>query len=279
LAEQAQTAVNALLGKELPVIGVTIGRLVAAIVVFIIGVIVVRIVRRLVQRSLERVKAPAILISALTSLVSALLWIAVILATLAALGVNTGSVVLGLSAILGLILGFGLQDTIANLAAGVWLAIYRPFDIGDAVELEGRVGVVKDLKIMGVELATFDNVYIFIPSKKVWGSTIVNYSRYPIRRVDLDVGVAYGTDLDKAARVLLETAKNNPLVKSEPAPQVVVKELGDSAILLQLRAWVDKENYAAAKSQLTKAVYESLTKAGIEIPFPQLDVHIRDMPK
>ncbi len=268
-----------LLEKPLPALGVPPLRLLYAAAVIVAGYVVVKLVRRSVEAAMRRAGAPEIAVGAASGLVSVLAWIAVILAAASALGLSTGSVVLGVSAIIGLVFGFGLQDTVANLAAGIWLAVYRPFDIGDVVEIAGKTGVVKALRVMGVELATFDNTYVFIPSKNVWGGVVTNYTRYEKRRVEVNVGVAYGTDLDKAVKVLLDAAKETGLVLPEPEPQVVVTELADSSINLSLRAWVRREDYGRAKSLLTRRAYEALTAAGIEIPFPQLDVHIRDMPK
>lgn len=152
----------------------------------------------------------------------------------------------------------------------------RPFSKGDFIEVAGYSGVVEEIGIMPAKLKTFDNAVITVPNRFVWGSPMTNYTGEPIRRVTVDVGVAYGTDLNKAISTLLDIAKSNESVLKNPPPQAVVTELADSSINLQLRAWVRKENYGRVRAELIKAVYEGLTKAGIEIPFLQLDVHIKE---
>lgn len=210
---------------------------------------------------------------------SALLYVAVILLAVRALGIGVGSVVLGLSAVIGLILGFGMQDTLTNLAAGVWIAALRPIDMGEVVEVAGKTGKVNAVGIMSTELLTPDNVLITVPNKLVWGSVITNYTRMPTRRVDVNVSVAYGTDLDRAIKLAMELMKSHPKVLKDPEPSVVIAGLEDSFINLQLRAWAKTEDYWAVKGDLTKGIYELYRKEGVEIPFPQLDVHIKEMPK
>ncbi len=263
----------------LPLVGFSIYQLVVFIVALVVGVIIVRIIVNILGKSLERTKTPALVRNLLTSIFKTIGYIIVVLAALPIIGIDTSTVGLGLSAIIGLILGFGLQDTWANMGAGVWLAVIRPFDKGDYVEVAGHSGIIQGIGVMSTTLKTFDNVVITIPNKNIWGAPIVNYTREPIRRITLDVGVAYGTDLNKAINVAIETAKKHPKVLDDPAPAVVVTELGDSAVNLQLRAWVKKEDYGATRVELIKMIYEEFNKAGIEIPFPQLDVHIKDMPK
>ncbi len=270
---------TSILTNPLPYLGFSVINLVYAIVIIAIGYIALKITVKIVRETFRKMNIPEIIVRTILNLVKVIGWIVIILGAASALGVETSSVVLGFSAIVGLIFGFGMQDTIANLAAGVWLAVYRPFNIGDAVEIAGKVGVVKNISIMAVELHTFDNVYIMIPNKSVWGSVITNYSRNKLRRVDIIIGVAYGTDLDKAIRIALETAKNHPDVLKDPEPQVLVGGLGDSSINLAVRAWTHGSKYARVKAELMKMLYDSFNKNNIEIPYPQLDIHIRDMPR
>ena len=272
-------SISEVLANPLPFVGFSLYQLIVFIAALIVGVIIVKIIVGVLRRGLEKAKTPALITGLLTSIIKALGYIIVLLAVLPIIGVDTSTVGLGLSAIIGLILGFGLQDTWANMGAGIWLAVIRPFDKGDYVEVAGYSGIIQGIGVMSTTLKTFDNVIITIPNKNIWGSPIVNYTREPIRRITIDVGVAYGTDLDKAINTILEAARKHPKVLDDPAPAVVVTELADSSINLQLRAWVRKEDFGATKADLVKMLYENLSKAGIEIPFPQLDVHIRDMPK
>lgn len=182
--------------------------------------------------------------------------------------------VLGLSAVIGLILGFGLQDTITNLAAGVWVAALRPIDKGEFVEVNGISGTVTGVGIMATELLKPDNTYITIPNSLVWGSPVINSSRMDTRRVDVSVGIAYDSDLDLALRVAQDLMESHAAVLPSPQPAVVVTELADSSVNLALRAWTRTGDYWGVKGDLTSGILLAYREAGVEIPFPQVDVHL-----
>jgi small conductance mechanosensitive channel len=261
---------------KLPYIGATAFQVVASLLILVVGYLVSKALVTLFKKSLKKTKLPPLVVEFLGRFLEVLLYVSVILLAVRALGIGVGSVVIGLSAVVGLVLGFGLQDTLTNLAAGVWLAALRPIDLGEVVEVSGKIGSVEGIGLMSTELKTPDNKLITIPNKLVWGSIIVNYTRMPIRRVDVDVGVAYGTDLDRAIKLAMELMKNHHAVLPDPEPGVVLTSLGDSAINLQLRAWAKTEDYWRVKGDLTRGIYELHTREGIEIPFPQLDVHLKN---
>lgn len=265
--------------SPIPFLGISLYQLAVFIALLIIGIILVRIIVNLSKKTLDKMRVSPLVSGLLVGIIRMTGYLVVILSVLPIIGIDTSTASLGLSAVFGLILGFGLQDTWANMAAGVWLAVIKPFDRGDYVEVAGYAGKVEGIGVMSTILKTFDNVVITIPNKNVWGAPIVNYSRENIRRIDLGVGVAYGTDLDKALNVALETVKKHPNVLPDPAPQVVVIQLADSSINFQIRAWTKTFNYGSTKADLIMMIYKEFVRAGIEIPFPQLDVHIRDMPK
>ena len=268
-----------LLSQTIPYTSVTVYQIVFFISAIIIGCILVKIMVYVLSKTLHKLRVPGLIEGLIISIAKVVGYIVVILSALPIIGVNTGVAGLGLSAILGLILGFGLRDTWANMAAGVWLAVIRPFDKGDYVEVAGYSGIVEGIGVMSTVLRTWDNVVITIPNKNIWGAPIVNYTRLPIRRITLNVGVAYGTDLDRAIAVALSVLKNHPKTLDDPEPQVVVTELGDSSINLQLRVWVKKDDYGLVKTEIIKKIYEEFGKADIEIPYPQLDIHIKEMPR
>ncbi|WP_297499826.1 mechanosensitive ion channel family protein [Thermococcus sp.] len=265
--------------KPLPYVGVTPIQIVTSLVILIVGWALAKVITESFKRGLRKTKLPDLVVEFLGRFLSALLYVAVILLAVRALGIGVGSVVIGLSAVIGLILGFGMQDTLTNLASGVWIVALRPFDMGDVVTVGGHTGKVASIGIMNTELLTADNVFITIPNKLVWGSPIVNHTKMPTRRVSVDIGVAYGTDLDRAIKLAMNLMKNHPKVLKEPEPDVVVTSLADSSINLQLRAWAKTEDYWAVKGDLTRGIYELYTREGIEIPFRQIDVHVREMPK
>jgi len=192
-----------------------------------------------------------------------------------ALGIAVSSVVLGLSAVIGLISGFGMQDTLTNIFAGIWLAALRPIDKDDVVTTNGQTGKVSAVGMMATELLTYDNKFITIPNKLVWGSPIINFTRMPTRRVDVDVCVSYTTDLDRAIPIAMELMKGHVLVLDDPAPKVAVVELADSSVNVQLRAWVKTLDFWTVMGDLRKGILEAYRREDVEIPFPQMDVHLK----
>lgn len=263
------------MNRELPYIGVTPVQLIWTVVVLIVGWIAAKIISSIFRASLRKTKLPELLAEFLTKLLNVLLIVLVVLLAIGALGLSISSLIVGLSAVFGLILGFGMQDSLTNMGAGFWIALTRPFEKGDVISAAGVTGKVNSVGIMATEFLTPDNTYITVPNKSVWGAPITNYTKMKTRRVDVNIGVAYGTDLDKAIQVAMDLMSKHELIHKESPPAVVITELADSSINLQLRAWTDTGNYWAVKGDLTKGIYNAYNQAGIEIPFPQLDVHLR----
>jgi small-conductance mechanosensitive channel len=250
-------------------------QVVTAAVALVVGLIVARIILALFKRSMRRTNLSDVLIEFLARFLSALLYVLVILLVLTSLGVTISSILVSLSAMVGLILGFGMSDTVNNIASGTWIAALRPIDIGEVVTINGKTGKVNAVGIMATELLTPDNVLMTIPNGQVWGTTIENYTRMPTRRADVSVGIAYGASVDRAVQVAMDAMKAHPLVLDEPEPAVALTELADSSVNLSVRPWTNTENYWAVKGDIAKAVLEGLPEAGIEIPFPQIDVHMK----
>jgi small conductance mechanosensitive channel len=191
----------------------------------------------------------------------------VVVAVLNRFGVATTSIV----AVIGagaLAIGLALQGTLSNVAAGVMLILFRPYRLGDFVELAGRSGTVEDVNLFTTELTTPQNQRIILPNGLAWGAPMVNYTAHPRRRVDLEFTVAYDTDLDAAIEVLRAVLKAEERVLDDPAPQVNVTKLGDFAITLLVRAWGTSRDYLEIRYALIKAGKEALDAHGIEIPFP-----------
>jgi small-conductance mechanosensitive channel len=258
----------------IPHTDVTMLQVLTAAIVLVVGLIVARVVVAVFKRSMRRSNLSGVLVEFLGRFFGALLNVLVVLLVLSTLGVTVGSVLLSLSAVVGLILGFGMQDTVNNLASGTWIAALRPIDIGEYVEVNGIAGTVSAVGIMATELKTPDNKFITIPNSQVWGSAITNYTRLDTRRVDVPMGIAYGDSVTKAYEVAMGLMKSHELVLDEPEPAVVITELADSSVNLAVRAWAKTEDYWTVKGDLTKAIYEAVPEAGLEFPFPQLDVHM-----
>ncbi len=265
---------NGILSQTIPYTNTTLFTVIAAIVVLIAGILVAKILAGSFRKGLEKTSLPALVNEFLTRFLLALLYVAVLIAFVATLGVDVSSVVVGLSAVIGLVLGFGMQDSLTNLAAGIWIATLRPFDKGEYVSVTGYSGTIDNVGFMATELLTPDNKLITIPNKLVWGSAIENATRMPTRRVSVDVGVSYGGDLGRAIEVAMDTMKQHSMIMDEPAPAVITTGLGDSSVNLQLRAWVKTGDFWTVKNELTGGIFNAYNEAGIEIPFPQLDVHL-----
>ncbi|WP_406670746.1 mechanosensitive ion channel family protein [Methanolobus sp. ZRKC4] len=261
-----------ILAQTIPYTEITIANIVFALVVLIAGLIVAGILSRMFRNSLKKTKLPELVSEFLVRFLRALLYVAVLLAFVSALGLDVSAIVVGLSAVIGLILGFGMQDSLNNVAAGVWIASLRPLDKGEYVTVDGLSGTVDAVGMMATELLTPDNQFITVPNKLVWGSPIINATRMPTRRVD--VGVGYTTDIPKAVQIALDVIKQDSRVLADPVAAVVTAELADSSVNLQLRAWVNTPDFWAVKNDLTIAIHAAFGKEEIEIPFPQLDVHM-----
>ncbi|AEH59955.1 MscS Mechanosensitive ion channel [Methanosalsum zhilinae DSM 4017] len=254
---------------------ITLMNVILSIVLLLAGIAVTKIATIMFKNGMNKSNLPQLVIEFLSKFFSVLLYIAVILIFVSSLGFDVNSVVLGLSAVIGLILGFGMQDTLTNLASGIWLAALRPLDKDEFISVGGSSGTVSSVGIMATELITPDNQLITVPNKLVWGNSIINFTRLPTRRAAVDVGISYKSDLDQAIQVALDLMKEHPLVLDDPAPAVVVSELGDSSVDLQLRAWTQTQNLWTVKWDLTGGIFKAYNEKGIEIPFPQRDVHIK----
>ena len=211
--------------------------------------------------------------SFLRSLVKVLLMIVLILAIIQTLGVNTSSV-LAIFASAGLAIGMSLSGTLQNFAGGVVLLILRPYKVGDYIEAQGQIGTVESIGLFSTCIKTGDNRTIYIPNNAISSSIIDNYSQSDIRRVDVMLSISYGDDVDVARREILAILATDSRVLTEPASVVLVKNLGESSVDLQIRAWVNTCDYWNVLYDMNERLYKELPKKGINFPFPQLDVHI-----
>jgi len=213
-----------------------------AFIVLILAFLIARILISIFKRFLSRTKIPELASSFLVQLITALLYVAVLLAVLSSLGITVSSIVLGLSAVIGLILGFGMQDTLTNLGAGVWLAVLEPFKKDDFITVSGQTGYVKEVGLMSTELITADNIYIMIPNKMVWNSAIVNMSHLPTRRFDLNMTFNLVGDIDGTIKAVLAVLEKNSEVLQTPEPKIYISGLTAATADLHIRAWAGSED-------------------------------------
>ena len=183
-------------------------------------------------------------------------------------GIQTTSIIAVLGAA-GLAIGLALQGTLSNVAAGIMLLLLRPFGVGDWIEANGISGTVQEIGLFSTQIDTFENVYISVPNSSIWSSIIINHSRHKVRRMDIDIGIAYEANLDEAEKALMALCADKRVHKV-PAPQFLVVAYGDSAITVRLRLYADYSQYFQLNWDLNRRLKETLEAHNIEIPFPQL---------
>ena len=246
-----------------------------ALIIFVIGRWVAKLISELVEKAMVKAKIDAILHKFVKNIVYLGLLAFVIIAALDRVGVEMTSfaVVLGAA---GLAVGLALQGSLSNFAAGILLVIFRPFKVGDVVEISGKLGVVKQIQIFNTVLSSPDNVRIIVPNAQVTGGNILNYTVNGTRRVDLVIGVSYEDDLKKTREVIEGVIAKDERVLEEPASVVAVKELADSSVNFVVRPWVNAADYWDVYFDMTEKIKVALDSAGITIPFPQRDVHVKN---
>ena len=204
-----------------------------------------------------------------------ILKILVIVCVIAYLGINVSAITAVLAST-GLGIGLALNGALSNLAGGILLLITRPFKEDDFISADGYDGTVEHIRLCHTVLKTPDNKIVYIPNSTLSSSTVVNYSEKPIRRLDLNFSIEYKQDYKKAEDVILKTFKKHKLVLSDPAPMVRISEHGDNCIVLIARCWVKKEDFWTVKFDMLESIKTAFDQNGINIPFPQLDVHMRN---
>ena len=248
---------------------------VAALLTLIFGVWLSRRASRLIGDWLSRVdRLDRTLVPIMAALVRYAGLTLTIVITLGNFGVETTSIIAVLGAA-GLAVGLALQGTLSNVAAGLMLLFLRPFRIGDWVEAAGVSGSVREIGLFTTTIDTFDNVYISIPNSAIWSSNIINHARYGTRRLDLDIGIGYDSDLDTVEAALMSLA-TDPRVLADPAPRFLVDSYGDSAINVRLRAYASYDDFFDLYWDLNRRLKGVLDDHGIEIPFPQRVIHYPD---
>jgi len=253
-------------------LGIYSVRVVGAIIILILGRIAAGMGKKLITRLLIRAKTDTAVISFIGTLSYFLILTFAILAALSKFGVETTSFIAVLGAA-GLAVGLALQGSLSNFASGVLILIIRPFKIGDFIEGAGVAGTVKEIQLFSTILSTPDNIKITVPNAKLFGDVIKNFSGYDLRRIDLEVGIGYGSPIGKAMEILNAVIKEDSRILSDPQPQIAVSTLADSSVNIVFRPWVRKEDYWDVRFDLTRRVKESFDRNEIEIPFPQQVVH------
>lgn len=253
-------------------------KIVGAILILIIGRIVAGAMRKGVTRILGRGNTDPTVISFVGNLAYILILTFTVLAALSKFGVETASFIAVLGAA-GFALGFALQGSLANFAAGVLILVLRPYKVGDYIKAGGAEGTVKHIQLFITELATLDNRKVLVPNGKLLSDNIDNYTGYDKRRVDLVIGISYKSSIATAVEVAQKVMREDPRVLDDPAPAVMVSELADSSVNLHVWPWVQHADYWDVYFDITRKVKEAFDAGGVEIPFPQRVVHMVPPPK
>jgi small conductance mechanosensitive channel len=256
---------------------VTFGKnLLAAIVIYFVGRFIISKLTRLVRAVMQKKQIEPSLYSFLDSFLTICLHFVLVIAIVGVLGIETSSFV-ALFASAGVAIGMALSGTLQNFAGGVMILLFRPFRVGDFIEAQGYSGTVNQIQIFSTILTTVDNQTIIIPNGGLATGSLKNYSKQPYRRVDIDVEVAYGSKPDVVRKVLLDICLKDSRIMTQDAmkPFIPMTSMGSSAISFQVRVWTESANYWGVKFDTTEKIYNRLAEEGIEIPFQQIDVHMR----
>ncbi len=249
-------------------------KILGAIVIFIIGKWVANFLTKMMKKIMEKSKVEPTLSTFLGDMIFIFLMVLVILAALSTLGIKMTSFV----AIVGaatLAIGMALQKNLSNIGAGVVIMLFRPFKVGDFVEIGGVAGSVEKISLFNTNLVTPDNRLIIVPNSNVIGNNITNYSAKDIRRIDLTIGIGYDDDIKLAKETLENIIREDERILKDPGPTIAVSELGDSSVNFAVRPWVKGKDYWNVYFDLLEKIKLTFDEKGIGIPYPQMDVHIK----
>lgn len=265
--------------KQAPDLVMTYGlKILFAIIIFFVGKYFSGVAQKLVRKLLNSRKIDPTVVSFVSNLTWAVVFVFTVIATLGQIGVQTASLVAVIGAA-GLAIGLALQGSLSNFASGVLMVLFRPCRVGDYIEAAGIAGTVDEITIFSTKLRTPDNKVIVAPNSAIMNGTITNYSASENRRIDLVIGVSYSADIALTKKVLTDILDNNQYVLKDPSYTVGLSELANSSINFVVRPWVKTADYWTARFEILEQIKNALDVANIEIPFPQMDIHVKQLPE
>lgn len=250
--------------------------LITALLILILGIWAAKILTGITRRVLNKREVEPTLVKFGTNILYAILVVFVVTAALSKIGFQTTSIIAVLGAA-GLAVGLALQSSLSNFAAGVMILIFHPFRVGDFIEGGGTMGTVEELGIFTTQLKTPDNKSIFVPNGNLAGNNLTNFTRNDTRRMDLVIGVGYGEDVREVRNVLLQIISEDSRILKDPEPVVAVLEFADSSVNFAFRPWVPTSEYWNIYFDIMEKIKLRLDEKGIEIPFPQRDLHLHQV--
>ena len=249
-------------------------KILAAVIVFLLGRWIIKLVKKWMANGLMSRHGDATLHGFLSNLVSVVLYFFLVMAVIGILGINTSSLV-ALLASAGLAVGMSLGGTLQNFAGGVLIIMFRPFKVGDFIAAQGAEGFVKEIQIFNTHLLTLDNKEVILPNGALATGVMTNFSKQQTRRVDWTFSIAYGDDYDKAKAALARLIDEDGRILKEPAPFIELGKLNSSSVDLTVRVWVNSADYWPVFFSMNEKVYKTFAQEGLNIPFPQVDVHMK----
>ena len=256
-----------------PVISIIV-RILGALLIMFIGFKIARMIAKLYEKSRAAAKLNKTVRNFLKNIIKISLYVAVVIAALVVLGFEL-SVFSAAIASLGVTIGLALQGGLSNIAGGVMVVAFKPFELGDYVETSDVGGTVTDIGIFYTTLTTPDNKKVVVPNGIISNSVVTNYSTHETRRIDFDFAISFDASIDDAKRVLMACAKSDERVLTDPAPRVVIVAHGENSVTIRLRVWVNNADYWDVNFDMFELVKKTFDDTGIEIPYNQLDVHIK----
>ncbi len=262
--------------EELPGKALALGvRVILALLTFLIGVQIIKLIRKIIRKAMNRSHADKGAVQFVDSFVKAALYIILIMMIATSFGVDAASIIALLGSA-GVAVGLALQGSLSNLAGGVLLLLLHPFRVGDyIIDAAGNEGTVSEIQIFYTKLVTGDNKSIILPNGTLSNNSIVNVTTAKMRRVDIVVGISYDADIKAAKEVLMKVLAEDASVLKDHDMNVFVSELADSSVNLGVRCWFNNEDFWTGKWRITENCKYALDQAGIQIPYPQMDVHIQ----
>ena len=249
-------------------------KILAAIIVFLLGRWIIKLIKKWMANGLMSRHGDPTLHSFLSNLVSVVLYFIRIMSIVGILGINTSSLV-ALLASAGLAVGMSLGGTLQNFAGGVLIILFRPFKVGDFISTQGHEGKVNEIQIFNTHILTVDNKEVILPNGALATGVLTNYSRQGTRRVDWTFSIAYGDDYDKAKAVLRRLCDEDQRILKSPEPFIELVKLNESSVDITVRGWVESADYWGVFFSMNEKVYKNFAKEGLNIPFPQMDVHVK----
>ena len=249
-------------------------KLLVSIAIFIVCRLIIKSIVKALRNGKAAKKMEPTVAQFLANFVNIVLYVILAVTIIAIMGVPMASVIAAIASA-GVAIGLALQGALSNFAGGIMILLFHPFRVGDFIEVNGFSGTVSDIDVFYTFLKTGDNKTVTVPNGSIMSNSVVNYSVNGTRRVDLNIGVAYGSDIDRVKAILLEEGSAHELVLKDPAPFCRLSTQGDSSLTFTLRVWTETANYWQVNFDVIEAVHKRLEDEGIEIPFPQMEVHVK----